>query len=479
MENSNHIWKIKPLRGPHFERCSLIPIQGKGERPDFLFRVSTEQGDGGPLLLTAELILHSDICLWEYADNHPHWKNDIRPLLLMLIQDIFWAVKIIECDEDGFKMNGSIADPKNGGALDFQLQANRFCEGDDTSLVLLTNYTNTHVIDQLKAICAQNPAVMWTEERAAEVKADFYRNFEEKQNRAVTQRLKRFSEWKRKEKKLLYFIDESGDLGFRDTSAYFLYIACGAEFSAATSMGTALREIINSEWGNTKPDELHFNSIPESKRAQVFSTVADCFEAHGGSAICYAMKKRELLKYFLRCEAETRRLENEPIITNLYNLFENRENNPGSYFLSLAVQEMSVLLGTQSMLQGYDFEIVHDRKHREWMNRSLCNGFERAKGDLNAIALDWFGGIVDVNSSFRLENSKDEPCLWISDWIGWEIGRWLRGEALSGAMKRALQSVRIITFDEYGQKVECDSLGGNVITKFPDWPRSWVPDSET
>lgn len=316
---------------------------------------------------------------------------------------------------------------------------------------------------------------MWTEKRTSEIKAKFYKDFAEKKQRSEIQRKERLSVWKRTGERQIYFMDESGDLGFRDLNTYFLYTACGTGISAATSMGAALREILDSEWGKTKPNELHFSKIRESKRAKILEKVTVCFESHGGTAICYSMLKRELLKYFLRCEAETRRLEEEPIITNLFDLFGKRENNPGSYFLSLCAQEMSVFLGTQCMLRGQDLEIVHDRKHRSWMNDALTKGFERAQVDLNAISLDVFGASVDVNSTFRLEDSKDEPCLWISDWIGWEVGRWLRGEELSEPMIRALQSVRLITFDHYGQKIECDRPGGNVIAEFPDWPRRWVP----
>jgi hypothetical protein len=476
MSNSNHIWKeVVPLPGPHYERCSLVPIKGKGELPDFLFRINTEHGQGGPLLLSVELFLRPDSGLWRFANNHPQWKKDVRPLLLMLVQDIFWKFKILDCGKEPLKIRGRNADPKHQGGLDFELVARRFCEGDDATLVSLANYTNTHVIDQLQAVYAQNPSVRWTEERAAEIKAKFYEDFAEKKQRSELQRKERLSRWTRSAQKQIYFIDESGDLGFRDLNAHFLYTACGTEFSASMSMGAALQEILDSEWGRTKPNELHFNKIPESKRARIFTRVADCFEFHGGTAICYAMPKRELLKYFLRCEAETRRLEEQPIITNLFDLFSRRENHPGSYFLSLCAQEMSVFLGTQCVLRGQDFEIVHDRKHWGWMNEALTKGFERAKDDLNAISLDIFGASVEVNSSFRLEDSKDQPCLWISDWIGWEVGRWLRGEELSEAMKRALQAIRIITFDGYGQKVECGGLGGKVISEFPDWPRRWVP----
>lgn len=478
MQNSNHIWKeVVPFPGPHYERCSFIPIQGEEELPDFLFRINTEHDEGGALLLSVELFLYPDAGFWKFANNHPQWKKDIRPLLLMLVRDIFWKFKIIDCGEETFKVSGRNADPKHEGGLDFQLVVKRFCEGDGATLVSLANYTNTHVIDQLHAVCAQNPSVMWTEERAAQIRAKFYEDFAEKKQLGESKRKERLSGWRRSAERQIYFIDESGDLGFRDLNTYFLYTGFGTDTSAATSMGASLRDILDSEWGATKPDELHFSKIPESKRAQILTKVADCFESHGGSAICYSMLKRELLKYFLRCEAETRRLEEQPIITSLFDLFGTRENNPGSYFLSLCAQEMSVFLGTQSMLRGQDFEIVHDRKHRSWMNAALTNGFERAKDDLNAISLDVFGASVQVNSSFRLEDSRDEPCLWISDWIGWEVGRCLRGEELSEQMIRALQSVRIITFDNYGQKVECDRLGGKVITEFPDWPRRWVPDS--
>ncbi len=473
-----HIWKdIVPLPSLQYERCSLLSSNDPNEPPHYLFQIETEHGEGGPVLISVQLVLIPDEGFWRFALDHPQWRMDVRPLLLMLVQDIFWKFKLLDCSNDGVEIRGRNHDPKQNGGIEFLLLAKRYCQGDDSTLINLANYTNTHVIDQLHEVYAQNPDVKWTEERAAAIKADFYRSLAEKKLRSTEHQVLRLKGWRRSGLKECFFIDESGDLGFRDLNSYFLYSACGTEASSAASMSRALREIVESEWGNTKPDELHFTKIPEAKRAGIFKKAVDCFEAHGGRAICYAMLKRELLKYFLRCEAETRRLEEQPIITNLFDLFAKPENNPGAYFLSLCAQEMCVFLGTQSMLSGHDFEIVHDRKHRSWMNQALTKGFERAQDDLKAISNDVFGDTVTIASSFRLEDSKHEPCLWISDWIAWEVGRWLRGEELSDAMKRALESVRLITFNQYGQKVESVGLGGEIIAEFPDWPRRWVPES--
>lgn len=476
MNDSTHIWKeVVPLPGPQYERCSLVPIRGRAGFPGFSFRIDTEHGEGGPVLLRVELFLYPSASFWQFAERHPQWSKDVRPVLLMLVQDIFWKFKILDCGEEPVTVRGSTADFKQNAVIDFEIVAKRFRQGDDATLVSLTNYTNTHVIDQLEAVYADNPSVSWTEKRAAEIKAKFYEDIAEKKQRSDSQRRSRLAAWTRSPDKQIYFVDESGDLGFRDPNTDFLYTACGTNISAATAMSTALREILEREWGKSKPEELHFSKMPERKRAQILDAVAKCFQSYGGSAICYAMPKRELLKYFLRCEAETRRLEEQPIITNLYDLFGRRENYPGAYFHSLCAEEMTVFLGTQCLLRGEDFEIVHDRKRWDWMNTALCEGFERARDDLKAISLDVFGTPVGVTSSFRLDDSKNQPCLWISDWIGWEVNRWSRGVELSDPMKSALRSIRFITFDEYGRKVECDRLGGNVISEFPDWPRRWIP----
>ncbi len=122
MQNTNHIWKeVVPLPGPQYERCTFMSIQGEGEFPNFLFRINTEHGEGGPLLLSVELFLYPDKGFWRFVNNHPQWKTDIRPLLLMLVQDIFWKFKIIDCAEEPFKAGGRNADPKYEGGLDFQL----------------------------------------------------------------------------------------------------------------------------------------------------------------------------------------------------------------------------------------------------------------------------------------------------------------------------------------------------------------------
>ena len=107
-----------------------------------------------------------------------------------------------------------------------------------------------------------------------------------------------------------------------------------------------------------------------------------------------------------------------------------------------------------------------------WMNEALAEGFERSKNAIRLHSMDYYGKKMRPSMKLELKHSPAEPCLWFSDWISWESGRWLRMKDTSEEFNSCSDLMVFLSFDENGTKLVGKKLGGVAIDKFPDYPRS-------
>ena len=73
---------------------------------------------------------------------------------------------------------------------------------------------------------------------------------------------------------------------------------------------------------------------------------------------------------------------------------------------------------------------------------------------------------------FHIIMSELEPCLWLSDWVSWEFGNWIRGGNLSDAFQKVRTKIKFLSFGDAGEKIAIDGPGGEIIGRFPDRPRA-------
>jgi len=132
---------------------------------------------------------------------------------------------------------------------------------------------------------------------------------------------------------------------------------------------------------------------------------------------------------------------------------------------------MITQVGVQALQAGAAVAVCHDRKHREWMNAALRDGFARAQPSVAGVADHVYGEAICPEMSFDLPNSWTELCLSISDWLSWEVGRWIRGEPVSQAFEGCADLMTFLHFDDIGREVRTARLGGEVTEELPDLPR--------
>ncbi|MEI9999066.1 MAG: hypothetical protein WDO13_07800 [Verrucomicrobiota bacterium] len=71
--------------------------------------------------------------------------------------------------------------------------------------------------------------------------------------------------------------------------------------------------------------------------------------------------------------------------------------------------------------------------------------------------------------------SELEPCLWLADWISWEIQRSLRDGGISPNLIAVLPKTTSLVIDTEGVKAEVDLETGKRLHTFPDLPPRYFP----
>ncbi len=87
------------------------------------------------------------------------------------------------------------------------------------------------------------------------------------------------------------------------------------------------------------------------------------------------------------------------------------------------------------------------------------------------ISKSLYGKKLCSSMSFRIVDSKLEPCLWLADWILWEVHRWISGKTLSAVFEACANLMTFVHFDDIGREVTSDKLGGRETGQHPDFPK--------
>lgn len=475
MELSEVFWNgvTQPV-GDLYERCFFRPLNQDSVCPDFEFSVTVEDGRTSTAINRVVIVTRIDEGVRRHIRSHPLWSKDCRPFILMNIQELMWSLKLLRTEfgnpskkEIGFSF-------KQGGILYFDITAEVFVDFGGSHIVQLINYANTHVLDQLKAVYEDHPAATPSDQYVETFKQNFFR---EQRNKKIEEKRKQKLRLKTRQRKQVkpvpnsVFVDESGDIGFQSTGQPYIINAYVVPSVATTALRQELTGIIAKHWSANPPRELHFNKVPESKIVGVIADIAKSFQSYPGTCICYLGEKGGFLSYLLRCEAENRKLLEKPIITNWAYTLNESSSVAGRAMLILFLEEVLTQIAVETVDLQSPMEIYHDRKHRNWMNEALEIGFRRSDAAIDSYSLEAYGKRLPLFRKFKVIDSSAEPCLWVSDWICWELSNWVKGQKWSNEFESCLGKIQFITFNDLGKKILIEKPSGRVIGDFPDWPR--------
>jgi hypothetical protein len=274
--------------------------------------------------------------------------------------------------------------------------------------------------------------------------------------------------------KIRIFIDESGDVGFREVKDVYVFAPVAVPESQYGTVAAELRALLAKHWGKSPPREVHMSKVPEAMRGALREDMARIITANEVQVLCFAMAKWPFIKHLFRCHAQARFNEEMPLNITWHDLVTDKDYFLQANFLALTVEEVVSGLAIDFLVSGIAADFYHDRKHRVWMNDALELGFRRGVETARRYAISYFGLAVVPDVTFSIADSESEACLCLSDWIANELRAWFHHQPFSAAFEKAKQNIRFVGFDEHGVKHTSREIGGYGEEELPDLPREIV-----
>ena len=453
-----------------YESCRHLRKTNRPDVLDDLLEIEFVHLPTRRLLKRARFFVTADGPTAKWIRKHPTFSRGCWPLGLMNLHQWIWKVKFIEVDGHS-EIEGGTFDPKVGKTL-IRAEFDDF-EGKGW-LVPLVKLANTHILDQLRQFYNDAPAAFPSPDRITNVMGEEMRKIAAKHQANALEQTKRRAWIQAPATKVRIFIDESGDIGFRDVYDLYVFAPVVVPDARYAKVVSDLRGLLAKHWRDTAPAEIHMTKVPEGKRKQVQNDLAQIIIDNDIRVMCFAMKKWLFIKHLFRCHAEARFAEEMPLNLTWHDLVTDKDYFLQSNVLATAVEEGVSGVAIDFRVNGITADFYHDRKHCIWMNDALELGFTRGIDTARKHAQSFFGLSIVPTVSFAVADSESEPCLWLSDWIANELRGWAHHQPLSPGFQKARQNMRFVGFDNHGVKHTSRDIGGHGDEELPDLPREIV-----
>jgi hypothetical protein len=377
-----------------------------------------------------------------------------------------WEKKFVDVETKKV-IEGGIVDP-NVGTTYIRAEFENFDKG--IWLAPLVNFANTHLFDQLKQFYTDSPEAQTDPERIPEIIAAERAKASDKQRLTIVAQAHRQHLLKKPARHVRVFIDESGDIGFREIDDVYVFAPVIVPDEHYDSVAEGLRSMRAKHWSANPPAEIHMAKVSESKRTAIRADFANLIVENDIQIIGCTIGKRAFIKHLFRCHAVARRSEEYPLDLTWLDLIGDRSYRLQATTLATTVEIVILHLAIDFLTTGTSAVFTHDRKHRQWMNDALNAGFERGMSEARKLATAVFGLDIAPKLNFSVVDSKDEPCLWLSDWISNELRGWSLHRPFSPELERIKSNMTFLGFREDGVKCTSKDIGGNPDREFPDLP---------
>jgi hypothetical protein len=422
------------------------------------------------VLKRARFYIWADEATSRWIRNHPTFSRGCWPVALFMLHDWMWEKKIIDVEIKEI-VEGGIVDPRVGTTF-IRSELENFEEG--VWLAPLFNLANTHLYDQLKQFYLDFPEAKTAPERVPEIFAEEKAKAEAKQRARAVAQLQRQHLLKRPVKHVRVFIDESGDVGFKQIDDVYVLAPVIIPEALHEQVAMAIDDLRAKHWGSNPPAEIHMSKIADPKRAAVKADMARIILDNKLTVIGCTIEKRSFIKHLFRCHAASRYSEEFPLDVTWMDLINDREYYLQANTLATTVELIVMHLALDFLTGGTSAVFTHDRKHRPWMNDALDVGFSRGIAEARKLSNAYFGLDVAPLVSFGIADSVSDPCLWLSDWISNELRAWCYNVPFSAALESIKPCMSFLGFRTDGVKCSSKDIGGVADHEFPDLPRPLV-----
>jgi hypothetical protein len=440
---------------------------------DHSLRITFMDKPGGQVLRWVSFHCTANRKTTEFLEQHPRWSHNPTPLLLGIIQEVVWKLKILEIPiRKLYEQKTSVKDMNTGGITYINIQARIIDEKMLQNWLLpIVNFANTHILDQIKLFYSDHPHLLPTGRTLTVLREDFLRKHDQKLDHDEKVRRNHRNSFVPANVGVRVFMDESGDVGFRNLMSHYTVATIIIRENELDDFRKEVLSIRSAIWGSTPPNEIHYNRIPSSKKKKVRRAFCNAIANHDANVLCLSTPKMNYLRYLLRCHAEFRPQQEHPMDIVLTEYIANPSVNITYNFLSLLSEEVVSHACIYNLREGRYAIFSHDKKRNEWMNRALKSGFDRGQDNVRAFSLAYFGEDLSFPSSLDLPYSTDEPLLWIPDWIANEVGKWPYGNDLSEELTDLADRFLAIGYDANGVKRSTSVLGRPTESEFLEIPR--------
>ena len=422
------------------------------------------------VLKRARFYIRADDATHEWIRAHPTFHRGCWPVGLFCLHDWMWQQKFVDVETTKV-IEGGIVDPSIGTTY-IHAEFENFEEG--IWFVPLVNLANTHIFDQLKQFYIDSPGTQTKPERIPEIIAADRAKAAAKQQQTAIAQAQRQHLLKKPVREVRVFIDESGDIGFREIDDIYVFAPVIIAEKSYKRVSNALNELRAKHWRSSSPAEIHMARVPEAKRATIRKDFAQVVTDNDVEVIGCTIDKRAFIKHLFRCHAAARVTEEYPLDLTWVELINDRDYRLQAKTLAVTIELVIIHLAIDFLTTGTTAVFTHDRKYRQWMNDALNTGFERGLSEARKLAKAFFGLNIIPQLAFGVADSESEPCLWLSDWISNELRGWALHRPFSSELESIKSNMTFLGFRDDGVKCSSKEIGGHADREFPDLPRLLV-----
>lgn len=455
------------------EHCLLTPhFPANPKRVGHAFCVFWEEYKDGPAFCGFEIQIDCNRYAQLFINSHPQWKRNCIPFILGELKAYLLELKTIEVPlGPPTIIEGGVTDSGDERIyLSFKITAQILNPKRIQNWLLPIANMAAHIDDQMVRFYQTHPECIPSPSRMGKVLAEHREKVlklaHEKQSRQNAE----YAKIRPANGKWLLFADESGDPGFKDWFSSYITVVCCIEEDKVPLVRKDLNALLKKHWPSPPP-EIHFSKISKEKREALTVDLAQCIKEHGIKVYCFEAIKVNYLKYLVRCEAELNKDDETPVKTNIIEMTKDAKANVIFNFLSLSIEEIVGHIGSEALSAARNVHIIHDRKHRSWMNEAIEGGVKKGAELIRSFSEGKYGHKIAPTINCEIKPSHQEPCLWLSDWIANEVGNWNKGVEFSPALESCIGSFIFIGYDQAGIKSGTYRPGTLSHIQFPDIPR--------
>ena len=400
----------------------------------------------------------------------------IQTMMLECTKEVILKKPFLTVNSTSFQdQDLPLFDPRTGWGVTVNISARRtFEDPKNRTLILLSNFA-VPILEQLreKACDSISP-----EERA-------------KAKEMAQAGLKDFLEAREREREhwrlkpipvssipkgdpLAYFIDESGDDGFKKGSAHYVVTLAEVPMDAVEAIHSETRNLVARLFPKTPDIELHFRTVdtyPDRLRLPIYEGCIQIVNRYPITFLAYVVYKHGYVFEKYRSEIAFNYATGKGPKAETPFFEQERLKQYPNELVSDVGGFIAVVLGSRTAHRNCKSTIFYDRIHLQSKNTLVANGFGDTKTILSQASKALYGveGYVpDIELNFI--DSKNYPMIWLCDFVSRELKKAFEHQLsrIDSIVSRFHQDGLVAYIDRDGRMTYYDLKSREIVGVLPD-----------